>query len=105
MNARQLMIGCVLALVGGIGIAQAADLDGQDLGTTRVSSDAVARDANAGGDTSSGTHENGAHDTEGEAGNGILTPGAAAGGGDAPHTPSTHRAGLGWQSLLPGSIQ
>ncbi|WP_109723937.1 hypothetical protein [Fulvimonas soli] len=98
------MIGCVLAL-GGIGAAQATDVNNQDLGGAHAASDAAPRDGTAvGGDVVNLGHDGGQRNTDGDTGNAGSAP-AAGGGGGAVHPQSSHRSALGWQSLLPGSIQ
>lgn len=105
MNARHLIIGCTLAL-GGLGAARAADVDdNQAMSAGRSTADAGTHDVAAAGagdpattSRDAGTRGNGGGDSD--AGNAIASP---ASGGSQP--PSPHRSSLGWQSLLPGSIQ
>lgn len=105
MKAKQLIVGCVLA-IGGIGVAAAANVNIRDTaGVPHASIDTNGHDN--GGSTSSGEAAGVTHDcglpgpTSGsDSGNG----GGSASDGDNSN-PRSHRAGLSWQSLLPGSIQ
>jgi len=104
MGVGKFLIGCVLC-VGSIGAASAMDADGQDLGT------AMQRSVDSG---------SGGHDGAGGSGDDALglsreansTPSPAASSScDSCPTPPPARAPrsrqnrIGWQSLLPGSIQ
>jgi hypothetical protein len=103
MKARQLVVGCVLAL-GGIGVAAAASMDTRDLvGATHSSIDSGNRESGA----STGTAETttAAHDGNLPCpANGNGSGGANPSGGDGGNS-HEHHGGLSWQSLLPGSIQ
>lgn len=107
MRATYRLIGCALCIAG-IGSAAATSLETQDLdssphtalestsphdGNTSSGGDALGlnRDcpSSRSGDSSSGTSSNGND---------------RSGGGSSAPTP-TRRPHLGWQSLLPGSIQ
>lgn len=103
MRARHFLpfiFGCTLA-VAGIHAAAAADVDTQDAGTLPHSATAdSASSKNSGGDLlgprdcppASGSSSSSSNDT------------STHSGGDSSSAPS-RRANLGWQSLLPGSIQ
>jgi hypothetical protein len=104
MCARQWLIGCALVL-GSSGVAVAASAEGQEL-SSHVSVDS-GRDS--GGGASINGDGIGNHD-----GSASSNPGSSSTGGnlnsEGPHRNTTdstphQRASLGWQSLLPGSIQ
>lgn len=107
MGARQWLIGCAL-LIGGGGIAAAAGMDTQELGSLQhAGSEGSNRDAsgsNSGGDVVGLGHDGTAPaSSSGGGGNG-------GGSGDGTHrsgldNSSSRRVNLGWQSLLPGAIQ
>ncbi|XRD80293.1 hypothetical protein ISN76_03165 [Dyella halodurans] len=104
MGVGKFLIGCALC-VGGIGAASAMDADTQDLTSMQRSVD-----------SSSSTHDGGGNSSGDALG---LPRDASPSSGSAsssssndncpsttpPAAPSGHRAYLGWQSLLPGSIQ
>lgn len=102
MNARYWLIGCALGLIGA-SPSMAASADAQDVvssshvseNSTRDNGDMdplVARDCPpAGADDSRDSHHS---DNSG-----------SRSGGAAPASRSSSRSRLGWQSLLPGSIQ
>ncbi|WP_266170448.1 hypothetical protein [Dyella subtropica] len=104
MGIRQFLFACVLS-VGGIGAASAMDADSQELGSLqRVSADSAV------------SHEGG-----GNSGDGLGVPrdtspqtspassssseNCPTGSGGSSGTQRSRRISLGWQSLLPGSIQ
>ncbi|WP_157971465.1 hypothetical protein [Dyella sp. C9] len=100
------MIGCVL-WVGSVGAASAMDADGQDLGSLQHAFDGSSgsRDSSGGGASSGG-------DALGISRENTSPSGPAASSssdncpGTNPVTPQRNRhPNLGWQSLLPGSIQ
>jgi len=103
MGVGKFLIGCVLC-VGSIGAASAMDADGQDLGA------AMQRSV----DSSSGSHD-GAGGSGGDAlglsREANTTPAASSSSSDncpttAPaRAPRSRQNHIGWQSLLPGSIQ
>ena len=113
MSARHWMIGCLIGLAGA-GSAMATDLDVRDVTTgSHGSIDATARDAGSNGDAL-GLNRDGSSSRHGSAADGGSEAdghgsGGAAGGsehGGRISAPTSARpTTLGWQSLLPGSIQ
>jgi len=107
MRATHWLIGCALC-VAGLGGAAATSLDAtQDLDSSSHATldNASSHDANNGGGDVLGLNRDcpstGSNDsTGGSAGNGS----ARSGGTSSTPTPA-RRPHLGWQSLLPGSIQ
>jgi hypothetical protein len=100
MSARQLLIGCVFAL-GSIGAASAVEVDTQDLASTQHAVDVMtAHEGNGSDAPATPACRTGCNSDE-------SAPGTAEHGATGvnahPHN-SSHRS-LGWQSLLPGSIQ
>lgn len=104
MRAAYWLVGCTLCIAG-IGGASAASVDSQDLENAphTIIDSASAHDSTLGGggeatglgrDCPSTSNDNSA------TGSG----GGHSGGSSTTPTPS-HRPHLGWQSLLPGSIQ
>lgn len=103
MSTRQFLIGCMLAL-GGIGAAAAVEVDTQDLANSQHATiDAAASHENS-GSTSDASASPGCHIdcSRNDASTGINE---VNGTGVTAHPPTSHRTSLGWQSLLPGSIQ
>jgi hypothetical protein len=99
MNLGQLLIGCVLAL-GGIGVASATGVDTQDL----ISGQRATVDTMAGHEGGGSLDVSPAHDSS-VSEHDVPVAGNSGGAGTATvHPQGTHRS-LGWQSLLPGSIQ
>jgi hypothetical protein len=106
MTTRQLLIGCVFAL-GGIGAAAAVEVDTQDLASSQHATVDVAASHEAGGSSDAPVTPTcrtgcGGNDAGNDAGNGSNEPVPV---GATAHPRTDHRASLGWQSLLPGSIQ
>ncbi len=108
MRAKHWLIGCTLCIVG-IGSAAATSLDAQDLdNSTRTSSDSSGQrdDVNSGcGDLLASAHycpsRRAGSDNSGNTPNN--SPDRSGGANSAPAR--TRQPHLGWQSLLPGSIQ
>ncbi|MBA2077348.1 hypothetical protein PCA_02330 [Rhodanobacter sp. PCA2] len=107
------MFGCLIGLAG-VGSAMAADMDACDATTTggRGAVDSSARDAGTGGGDAVGlSRDTPAPRRNGDtAGNDADNRSEGTGGGNEHpgriSAPATARpATLGWQSLLPGSIQ
>jgi hypothetical protein len=104
MVVRQFLFACVL---GACSFEAAA-------ATTDSAQDSVTGSPRPAVDSGSSLREGGGGDTP-EARDAAASPGAAssagnAGGGDdsrlgSPTPTTVHRSNLGWQSLLPGSIQ
>jgi len=105
MSIGKFLIGCVL-FVGGASAASAMDADVQDMGSMQRAVD-----------SSSANHEGAGGGSSGGDALGILREGAnqtnpssSPSNDNCPsanpaNTPRNRRATLGWQSLLPGSIQ
>lgn len=108
MELKQLLFGCTLALTG-VGSAMATDVDTRNIVTSRSASEGGSRDGgNAealGPDTANAnaSHECTAACSTGDSpdSNEALDRGSVPG----PHPHASHHGSLGWQSLLPGSIQ
>jgi hypothetical protein len=104
MVVGKFLIGCALC-VGSIGAASAMDADTQDLTSMQRSVDSTSSTHDGGGN-SSGDALGLPRDASPSSG-----PAASSSTNDNcpgvnPVTaPRSHRANLGWQSLLPGSIQ
>lgn len=106
MTTRQLLIGCVFAL-SGIGAAAAVEVDTQDLASTQHATVDVATSHEAGGSseaplTTACRLGCGSAEASSDAATGSNEPSPA---GVSAHPHASHRTSLGWQSLLPGSIQ
>lgn len=105
MTTRQLLIGCVLAF-SGMGAAAAVEVDTQDLASAQHATlDGVASHEAGGSDASAAPACRvgcGSAESASEAASGGNEPSPS---GVTAHPHSGHRTSLGWQSLLPGSIQ
>jgi hypothetical protein len=105
MRAIHRLIGCALCIAG-IGSAAATSLDTQDVDSSpRATESTTTHSGNASGGDALGLARDcpstGSNDNAGStSGNGTDRSGGAS---SAPT--QTHRLHLGWQSLLPGSIQ
>lgn len=118
MSARHWMIGCLIGLAG-MGSAMATDMDTRDITAgSHGAADSNARDAGStsGGDAlglnrdcPSSRHGSDTSDASDASDTDSRGSGGAAGGsehGGRISAPTSARpATLGWQSLLPGSIQ
>ena len=110
MRARHWMIACLIG-VAGTGSAMASDFTARDLpATSRAAADSGARDAGGNplelsrdGSVSS-HHGNDADNGDADGRNGGVGDSGERGGG-SPAPGASKPAMLGWQSLLPGSIQ
>ncbi|WP_426688246.1 hypothetical protein [Rhodanobacter ginsengiterrae] len=106
MRAVHWLVGCALCIAG-IGGASAASVDSQDLDnsprTLLDSSSAHDGNTSSGGDATGLGHDcPPASSTDNSGSN----PGNAHSGGGSSTAPApSRRPHLGWQSLLPGSIQ
>lgn len=108
MRATHWLIGCTLCIAG-VGSVAATSLDSQDLDSSaHATTDSGAHDSGSGGDALGLNHGCPPHGTGGDA-SGSGRSGGGGGsdhsGGDALTPTPTRRLHLGWQSLLPGSIQ
>lgn len=99
MNLGHWLIGCVLAL-GGIHVASAASVDTQDLAASqRATVNTMSGHEGGGSLDASPAHDSSVSEHD------VPTVGSSDGvDTGAVHPQGTHRS-LGWQSLLPGSIQ
>lgn len=102
MGFGKILIGCALC-VGGIGAASAMDADGQDLSTMQRSVDSTSNHDGAGG--SGG-------DALGLSREANTAPSSSSSSSSdncpqqvTPSRPARRPTHIGWQSLLPGSIQ
>ena len=117
MSARHWMIGCLIGLAG-MGSAMATDMDARDITTgSHGAVDSNARDAGStsGGDAlglnrdcpssrhGSDNETSDASDTDSRGSGGAA--GGSERGGRISAPASARPAALGWQSLVPGSIQ
>lgn len=101
MRAIHQLIGCTLCIVG-IGSAMAANLDVQELASApHAASNSSSRDSSTSIDVPTPNREAAPASSE--------SPGRSSGndrsGSATPAPAPTPRTHLGWQSLLPGSIQ
>ncbi|KRF01832.1 hypothetical protein ASG87_09995 [Frateuria sp. Soil773] len=98
-----MLFGCVLAL-GSAGVAVASDVDTRDLiGDGHSSLDGGGREGSVGSNDPTALNRD-CPASSGSAGGGSASMPASGGGGSGGSRPAGHRS-LGWQSLLPGSIQ
>lgn len=112
MSARHWMIGCLIGLAG-VGSAMATDMDARDI--TAGSHNAVdsgSRDTGSAGDTlglnrdcPSSRHNSDTDSSDADSRSTGTTAGGSEHGGRISAPTSARPAPLGWQSLLPGSIQ
>jgi hypothetical protein len=106
MRARHWIIGCSLCLAG-IGSAAATNLDAQDLDSSSHAAvdSASSHDSNTGGGDALGLNRDCPPSGSSEgAGSSSARGGEHSGGASSTPIPA-RRPHLGWQSLLPGSIQ
>lgn len=106
MRAIHPFIGCALFIVG-IGSAAASSAESQDLGSspqTSLDSGSASGGGTSGGDAMGLSRDCPQASSSGSSANSSRSSSDHSGGGAAAPLPS-HRPHLGWQSLLPGSIQ
>lgn len=104
MCARQFLpflFGCTL-LATGVQAVSAADVDTQDNGTLQHAATVDSASAKSSGGDALGTHD--VPPATGSSASPSSDSSSHSGGSDNGPT-SSRRANLGWQSLLPGSIQ
>lgn len=104
MHATHWLIGCALCIAG-VGSAAATSMDTQDMdGTPHAASEVVSPHDASGGDALGLNHDCTPHGSGTDAAAGSAGSNGHSGGtSSAPvHASQPH---LGWQSLLPGSIQ
>lgn len=104
MGLQRCLFGCLLALTG-VGTAAAMDGATQDPVAPHATIDNGSRDG-GGGSGDAGDSASSSRDCTlpGSAGGTDASDGGGSGGTAAPSRAS-HHSSLGWQSLLPGSIQ
>jgi hypothetical protein len=106
MRAIHRLIGCIV-FIAGIGSAAVASAETQDLGGTAQStleSASASGGAASGGDVTGLSRDCASANDSGSAASSAQGSDHHSGGGTVAPLPS-HRPHLGWQSLLPGSIQ
>jgi hypothetical protein len=114
MNARHWMIGCLIGLAS-MGSALAADMDANGITATSRTTAADSSSRDAGGsnggdalglnrDNSPARHGNDADSSDADA-HGTVSAGGSEHGDRVPAPAAPQPTTLGWQSLLPGSIQ
>lgn len=104
MRAAHWLVGCALCLAG-IGGVRAASVDSQDLDSSAhtLLDSASPHDATGSGGDATGLGHDCAPATSSD--NSGTTPGSNRSGGSSSAPTPSRRPHLGWQSLLPGSIQ
>ena len=105
MGIRQFLFACVLG-VGGIGAASAMDADTQELGGLQrfgVDSTVASHDVSGNGGDALGVPRDGGNQPAPASGS--SSENCPTGGSGSSSTQRGRRISLGWQSLLPGSIQ
>jgi hypothetical protein len=102
MGPKRCLFACVLALTS-VGTAAAMGVTTQDPAAPHAALDSGSHDG--GGSSASPTSAN--HDClpPGTAGDSSDSNDAGGSGDSTPHPRASHHSSLGWQSLLPGSIQ
>ena len=109
MRVRHWLFGCAVCFAG-IGTAAATSVDSRDLdGAVRTTGDASgASEGSAGGDTlrpnRDGNPRNAASESTSSGSRGTGSDRSNTDGSTPSHAPQ-QQPHLGWQSLLPGSIQ
>jgi len=104
MGIKQFLFACVLS-VGGIGAASAMDADTQELGSMQrvgtVDSGSSHEVSGNGGDALGVPHDSAQQPSPASSSSSENCPT----GGSSSGAQRSRRISLGWQSLLPGSIQ
>jgi hypothetical protein len=110
MRVRHLLFGCAVCFAG-IGTAAATSVDARDLdGSARTASDnsGAPDGGSSGGDALRVNRDGSARGTSGDgstSGSRGTSSDRSANEGNAPLRAPQQQPHLGWQSLLPGSIQ
>ena len=110
MRATYWLIGCVVCIAG-LGSAAAATLDAQDLNTSTHAATRDSESSRESNTSSTGDVLGLSHDSSSVSTSSNDTPGSSSGSGNDHSGTTSHartpsrRPNLGWQSLLPGSIQ
>ncbi|MGN6282315.1 hypothetical protein [Frateuria sp.] len=103
MELKRCLFGCLLALAS-VGTASAMGVSTQDPTAPHATIDSGSHaGGGAGSDSSSANHDCILPDAAGDSADDSSTGGG--GGAMTPHPRASRRSSLGWQSLLPGSIQ
>lgn len=101
MDLKRCLFACLLAL-GSVGTAAAMDAATQDPTSSHGSLESACHDGNtAAHDAPGPSHDRSLPNPTDDSSD----AGDAGNGGSSPHPHASPRASLGWQSLLPGSIQ
>jgi hypothetical protein len=105
MRTIHRLIGCAL-FIAGVGCAAAASAETQDMGGTSQTIDSASASSSAasGGDVTGLSHDCASANDSHSAASSAQGSNHHSGGGTTAPLPS-HSPHLGWQSLLPGSIQ
>jgi hypothetical protein len=103
MGFERCLLACLLTLTG-VGSAVAMDVATQDSAAPHSTVDSTGHDG--GGDASAASRGCPTTDSASDSSTGSDGSSNGGGGGDATSRPRAgHQGSLGWQSLLPGSIQ
>lgn len=101
MGLNRCLFGCLLAL-SSVGTAAAMGVTTQDPTAPRVTLDTVGHDSGGSAGNDAASANRGCTPSDPAMDN---TDASEGGGGSTPHPRASHHGSLGWQSLLPGSIQ
>jgi hypothetical protein len=105
MRATYWIIGCTLCIAG-IGSAAATNLETQDMDSSRAAIDSASpRESNGSGGDVLGLNRDSPPVGNSDSAGSLPTHGGDHSGGASPAPAPARRPHLGWQSLLPGSIQ
>lgn len=99
MGLNRCLFGCLLAL-SSVGTAAAMGVTTQDPTTQHAAIDSGSHDGSASSDASNSARD---HTLPGPAADAADTSDGV--GAPTPHPRASNHSSLGWQSLLPGSIQ
>jgi hypothetical protein len=102
MGLNRCLFGCLLALCS-VGTAAAMGVTTQDPTTQHATLDSGSHDV--GGTTGDASNTNRDAPLPGSTGDSSDASDGGNGGGSTHHPRASHHSSLGWQSLLPGSIQ
>jgi hypothetical protein len=102
MGLNRCLFGCLLAL-SSVGTAAAMGVTTQDPTAPRTTLESTSHD---GGSSTASDAASANHDcTPSDPAMDSTDASEGGGGGSTPHPRASHHGSLGWQSLLPGSIQ
>lgn len=102
MGLKRCLFGCLLALASA-GPVAAMGVSSQDPIAPHATIDSGSHGGGGAGSDASGTNRD--CTLTGSAGDNVDDNDGGGGGASAPSPRARHRSSLGWQSLLPGSIQ